>query len=112
MKIPKLPDDKLRKLAVDFSEGKIFTDRHVKNTNDISGVFMPIALGAFADCDKEYLEDIGLIYEELGKAGPLAVNGMPTFFSCRLLGKEQTNQLSAMVDKLREAKKEFLTPKP
>ena len=34
------------------------------------------------------LDQLGVIYEWMSKAGPRAINGMPTFFSCRLMHKE------------------------
>jgi hypothetical protein len=50
---------------------------------------------AFADweamCERwrqEFISNIGVIYEWMEKAGPRSVNGYPTFFSCRLLHKE------------------------
>ncbi len=34
---------------------------------------------------KQWLSNIGIIYEHYSKGGPMAVNGCPTFFSCRLM---------------------------
>lgn len=36
---------------------------------------------------KEWLPNIGLIYEEYAKAAPRAINGRPMFFSCQFLHK-------------------------
>lgn len=39
------------------------------------------------------LKSIGLVYEYLDKAGPMSVNGMPNFFSCRFLNIEDTKKM-------------------
>lgn len=43
--------------------------------------------------EKEQLNSIGLVYEYLSEAGPMAVNGKPTFFSLRLLNKVDTEKM-------------------
>lgn len=43
--------------------------------------------------EKEQLNSIGLVYEYLSAAGPMAVNGKPTFFSLRLLNKVDTDKM-------------------
>lgn len=43
--------------------------------------------------ENERLQSIGLVYEYLSEAGPMAVNGKPTFFSLRLLNKADTEKM-------------------
>ena len=42
---------------------------------------------------KNFLSSIGLIYEYLSEAGPMSVNGKPTFFSLKYLNKEDTEKM-------------------
>ena len=37
-------DEELKKIAVDIVEGKIFSDRHLRSSNDIKSVFMVLHL--------------------------------------------------------------------
>lgn len=39
------------------------------------------------------VKSIGLVYEYLSEAGPMSVNGKPTFFSLRLLNKADTEKM-------------------
>lgn len=39
------------------------------------------------------VKSIGLVYEYLSEAGPISVNGKPTFFSLRLLNKVDTEKM-------------------
>lgn len=50
--------------------------------------FSMVFLLAGEDLDKEWLESIGLVYEEFSKANERAVNGHPTFFSFKVLHRD------------------------
>ena len=59
-----LTDSEIKSIAVDFCEGKIFSDRHIptKQTDRaIMMVFMPLALGAGKDWSMEVCEQIGML---------------------------------------------------
>jgi len=99
-------DDELKQLAIDLVEGKVYTDRHVPN--DMIGiVFSPIALGAFSDTTDEELDQIGLVYEYLSEAGKNSINGLPIFFSFRVLNKEQTEKLRGFYNQYKVLKNQF-----
>ena len=83
--IPRMTDDELREFVCAFVDGRIFTAHQVQNEGMIPQVFMPLALGALAQYQPETLTEIGTVYEYLNKAGPMSINGMPTFFSCRFV---------------------------
>ena len=85
-------DQELRKIAMDFVEGKIFTDRQISSEDMIPTVFMPLGL-----MDEEQMADLisakpRLIYEYLDSIGPMGmgINGHPIFFSARFLNEEET----------------------
>ena len=72
----------------------------IRDTNLVSMIFMPIALGGFADMSKEDADDVGMIYEYMDKAGPRGVNGYPIFWSCHILGKKDKKIVMEMVQKI------------
>lgn len=103
---PSQPKDKLIQIAKDIHGNLIFTDRHC-HPKDIMSTFMIFAL---MDPKKMYIPDsIGMIYEYMSQAGPMSVNGNPTFFSARLINKEDTvfiwnkvKQIEQMMSSLEE----------
>ena len=52
--------------------------------------------------NEEQLKSIGLVYEYLSEAGPMSVNGKPTFFSCRLLNIEDTKKMFEYYNQYKE----------
>jgi hypothetical protein len=103
--------EELKQIAMDLVDGKIFSDRHLGESNQsmLGSVFMPIVLGAFSKMTEEELKEgkVSFIYEYLSEAGPMAVNGMPTFFSMRVLNKEETEIMFEYHDKYASLKEEF-----
>lgn len=83
--IPNQTKEELAQIANDIFKGYIFTDRHVHNQNDIGMVFMPLLfMGKKEDEDEGVeteLNDWGMVYEYVSKAGPRSCNGMPMFMS-------------------------------
>lgn len=51
---------------------------------------------------ENYLTSIGLIYEFLSEAGPMALNGGPMFTSLRLLNIEDTNKMFSYYETYKE----------
>lgn len=52
--------------------------------------------------EKEQLNSIGLVYEYLSEASPMAVNGKPTFFSLKLLNKADTEKMFTFYEKYKQ----------
>jgi hypothetical protein len=85
------PKEELAQLVMDLCDNKVFTSAHLTTEdqeNMTPMVFMPLALGGLASLPKREVEQVGLIYEYLDKAGTRGVNGYPCFFSMRVLNKE------------------------
>lgn len=111
----------LTQVAKDIATNLVFTHLQIRDfdKSHISMIFMPIAMGCFADCTKEYIDDIGLIYEYYDKAGPRGVNGYPCFFSMQILSKhdvliptaEECDKLLAEDNKKRKPPKTACDPK-
>ncbi len=85
--IPSLDDAALREFIRDMIADKIFTCHHIRETNLLGSIFIPITFGAFADWTEAEVEEIGAVWEHRSQAGPRAINGYPMFFSCRLINK-------------------------
>jgi hypothetical protein len=83
--IPRMKKEDLRQFVLDLCNEKIWTDRDCKRPEDISMSFIILSFMEPKDFPKE---DIGLIWEYISKANTMAVNGMPTFFSCHLMHKD------------------------
>lgn len=113
-----LPQEKLDEIAKDIALNKIFTSAHMRESDwgTVMGlVFMPLALGAFAQEKPQdfevgalkeepvMLQDIGLIYEYWDQAGPRSINGYPIFWSCRYLNHEDTKYVLDEARKIHDA---------
>ena len=103
--------EELKQIAIDLADGKIFSDRHIRegDSKSIGTVFMPLILGAFGDMTEEEQKagKVTFIYEYLDKAGPRSINGMPCFFSCQILNREETELMFELHEKYVALKKEF-----
>ncbi len=93
-----LTDEQLKQLAIDIHAGNVYTDMHIQDMSDLPSVFTPIILGAFNGETKESLKELGMVYEYLDKAGPRSINGLPSFFSMKVLSIEQANKVKAFHD--------------
>lgn len=101
----KKTDAELKTIARDLFSGQIFSDRHCRGLHDVMSSFMVLGFGG-EQLAKELTEDnIDFIYEYRDKAGPLAVNGRPTFLSVCLLDKEDTAKMFQYYDKYKEFEK-------
>jgi hypothetical protein len=103
MSVEDRTEEELKKIAKDIVSGHIFTDRHLKDKNDFTHVFM---IAAFWE-EKHWISfrdgDIGLCYEYMDKAGPRTINGLPSFLSIQFLNKKDTEKLAKYVVKIQEA---------
>lgn len=85
--VPRQSAEQLAKTVRLFADNLVFSSAHMHEgeLRHLQLVFMPIMFGALDGVDKG---SIGVIYEELNQAGPRCLNGMPMFFSCYLLHKD------------------------
>jgi len=96
-------DEELKKIGEDLHAGRIFSDQHIENPEDLKMVFMVLAL-ADADFFKKMQEDeISFIYEYIDKAGPRSINGMPSFLSHHALTKAETAKMFEYYNKIKAA---------
>lgn len=99
-----LSEEKLRELAQDYVDRKIFTDRNASSDVKLRRVFMPIAFGAFDNVPEEDMKNLGLIYEYISAAAPRSINGLPIFTSMRFLNRSDTDKLATYAKELESGK--------
>lgn len=75
--------ERLRKLVLGICDGQVFTS-HGLDADEVQRSFMVLAFASPEDIPK----DATLVWEELSKAGPRSVNGLPCFFSCHFETRE------------------------
>lgn len=101
----RLSEEEIRELARKLHHGHLFTDRHLRSPNELTMVFMVVG---FMDRDqieklfKDYGENL-MIYEELDKAGPRSVNGLPMFMSAKFVHEDDARAALELAQRFREA---------
>jgi len=104
-------EDELKRFVMGVCDNNVFTNRHMSEheVRHIGMVFMPLALGYLSHphIPDSYKDSLGCIYEYNSEAGPRSVNGMPCFFSCRFLNKDQAQRAFAAIEKELERRKEI-----
>lgn len=76
---------RLREFVLDYCNGHIVTSLEL-DERDIPMVFMVLALNA------EVPPNTAIAWEHVSKAGPVSINGNPTFFSCHFMNAEDWNR--------------------
>ena len=107
LRYPNMPKEILDRLAKDIATDKVFCSTSLRDPNLIGSVFMPLLFGALKDLTKAQIEDIGFICEYYDKAGPMSVNGYPTFFSCCIVSKADARRIDGKVKRIRKMLKEI-----
>lgn len=98
-----LTEEEIKKLADDIYRGFVFTDRHVRNPDDILRVFMPLVLFKEEQIEEFKANIPGMIYEYMDKAGPMSIDGMPMFCSFRFLSKEDAKKVDEKYLQIKKA---------
>lgn len=99
----------LKELAVDLAEGKIFSNLHLGEQHHMfQSVFMVMVFMKQEDIDQMIANDIHFFYEYMNQAGPMSINGMPNFFSVRMLNKKDFHDMWIEYEKYVAMRTEFL----
>jgi len=131
-----ITDAELKKLVSNVYDGSVFTSLQCRN-NAMSSFMVLMFLGTppifptlTGDIKKDrknklnhitdkeiyeqetpqreaYINNIGMCYEFMSKAGPSSINGMPIFYSCKLLSKEDTKKFIDMYNKYVKMREDF-----
>lgn len=86
-------DAELNQIARDLHARLIFSSQHVASADMIPQVFLAWSLMESADRRKLVDEGAAVLFEYLRKAGPLSVNGMPTFLSFEWVTADDWNKV-------------------
>lgn len=81
----RMNDDQIKELARRIVQNEVYIPQSSEAIECSFGAM--IALMDWSDWDPS---KIGLIYEEMHKAGPMAVNGYPMFLSLRMVHADDT----------------------
>lgn len=98
-----LTEEDIKKLAGDIYLGLVFTDRHIENPSDIPRVFVPLMLMGEEQIEELRSNPPGMIYEYIENASPMGIDGMPIFFSFRLLDQEDVKKVNKKYIQIKEA---------
>lgn len=100
-----MTDEEIKQLAEDMYRGLVFTDRHVQNVKDIQMVFMPLMF--IDDKQREELNANlpGMIYEYISNAAKTSINGMPIFWSFKMVNQEDAKKVFEKYNKIIEVVK-------
>ncbi len=93
-RVPKT-DEELKQIAEDLWAGKIFCDRQVQSRRpeDITMVFMVLMFMDKKQLKQLEKDEVDFFYEYMSQATPRGINGMPTFWSVRVLTKPETKRM-------------------
>ena len=100
-----LSEEEISKLAEDIYKGDVFTDKHVRNLDEVMMVFMPLIFVSGDQLEMIKNDPPGMIYEYMENAGHRAINGMPMFWSLNMVSKGDTKKIFERVRKIEEAVK-------
>jgi hypothetical protein len=56
---------------------------------------------------EEYIKNIGMLFEDMSKAGSRSINGYPIFYSCKIMSIEDTKKFIEMYRKYEDIRKNF-----
>ncbi len=101
-RVPKT-DEELKQIAEDLWAGRIFSDRNIKRAEDIPMVFMALIFLKKEQIEQLEKQQMDFFYEYMSQATPTGVNGMPTFFSVRMLTKPETKRMFEYYDAIKGA---------
>lgn len=96
-------DEELKQIALDMLHGKIFTDRHCKDLNELRSSFLILALMDPETMKKMEEDKINFVYEYYDQAGPRSANGRPIFLSCRCLDETESKRMLEFYEKMKAA---------
>lgn len=104
----RMTEEELRAFVNEYCDGRIFTSLQVRDQRDIPAVFMPLAFGVPESWTPAYLAELGVLWERLEAAGPRSYNGMPTFFSLRVMHKDDWARAALAIDNELKRRKEIV----
>jgi hypothetical protein len=107
LNINRMSDDDLRAFVDDFVSDRVFTSAHLRDheMRMLPTIFLPVALGCFSAMQPDSLGQIGILYEYLSKAGPLAINGRPSFVTFKVMHRDDWTRARGAILREQERRK-------
>lgn len=102
--IPSLSQKEIEDVAEAIFHGRAFCSYQVPPHNDPAMCFMVLALMDEMARAHLLINKITFVYEYMDKAGPRSVNGMPCFFSMRMVNADDAPKIVALITKMRDEK--------
>lgn len=96
-------DEFLKDLALRWVTNQIFTSDQVGDRVEMQMVFMPLVFMNEDHLNWMRENKITLLYEEVRKAGPRGINGMPMFMSMQMLNEEDHKKFYDLSRKMDQA---------
>jgi hypothetical protein len=95
-------DDEVAALAKRIYRHEVFISWMLKRQEDLPMVFMVLNFMEKPALDQLVVDNIHFFYEAYSEAGPMSVNGYPTFFSVHYLDREDGARVHAKVREIAE----------
>lgn len=99
----RMTTESLSKFVDDFVSGRVWSTAHTPEGQDALLPFPILKLAGLPEALDP--KKIGLVWEYLDQASPLAVNEMPQFFSCRMMHIEDWERVVLAVETERARRK-------
>ena len=103
----RMDDEDLKQFVRDWLASGVWSDRHCRS-EDLMTSFMILAL--MPPPPPDFVEQVGLVWERMSAAGPMAVNGMPMFFSVRFMHKADWERVRPVIEQEEKRRDEIALP--
>lgn len=106
--------EQLKEFVQDFVNGQIFTSLHIDGVGSsdwadtVSKVFLPILLGCLDEATPLEMEDLGAVWAYESEALRRSINGYPCFMKCRLMHKDDWEQVNEWINKIQNLTEKVL----
>lgn len=103
-----LTDDKIRELATDIFQGKVFHEAMIRPGETANPFTVTFLLD---EATVKHLRDNeAFLYEYMDQAAPRSINGMPCFLSFRWMSRADARRVMTMVKAMYDATREVPVP--
>ncbi len=101
----RLNNEELKQIAIDIRAGRIFSNWHIPDNEPdmLYSIFMPLGLMNADQMEEIATANIGLVYEYMNQAGPMAINGYPMFMSFHVLHLNDAKVVLEFINRLEAA---------
>jgi hypothetical protein len=87
-----MSDAECKRLGLRMAHGQVWHSGFCRD-DEVTMVFMILALMGKEDLEKLIADGVVAFWEDMSKASPSSVNGMPIFFSCHTLTKDDNTRV-------------------